>query len=111
MASGASNRILYRDEIESFLRTPSCRGFQLLGMQDFSGQGEALIGWLDSFYDSKGTTDPATFRQYCAPTVPLLKLPSYIYKASEKPTIEALIHHYGEKDIVQATPNWAVKTK
>ncbi|NWK55270.1 glycoside hydrolase family 2 [Verrucomicrobiaceae bacterium N1E253] len=110
MASGASNRILYRDEIESFLRTPSCRGFQLLGMQDFSGQGEALIGWLDSFYDSKGTTDLKSFRHYCAPTVPLLKLPGYVYKASEKPSIDALIHHYGEQKIDKAAAIWKLTT-
>lgn len=110
VASGATNRILYRDEIESYLRTPSCRGFQLLGMQDFSGQGEALIGWLDSFYDSKGTTDLKTFRHYCAPTVPLLKLPGYVYKASEKPSVEALIHHYSEQKIDNVTAIWKLTT-
>jgi len=108
MASGATNQILYRDEIESFLRTPSCRGFQLLGMQDFSGQGEALIGWLDSFYESKGTTDPLVFRTYCAPTVPLLKLPAYIFKSTDQPEIEALLHHYGEKDFKNQPVEWAL---
>ena len=98
-ASGAVNRILYRDEIESFLRTPSCRGFQLLGMQDFTGQGEAMVGWLDPFYESKGTTDPDEFRRYCAPTVPLLKLPGYVFKQSDKPEITALLHHYGAADL------------
>ncbi len=110
LASGATNQILYRDEIESFLRTPSCRGFQLLGMQDFSGQGEALIGWLDSFYESKGTTDPSEFRQYCAPTVPLLKLPGYIFTPSDKPQITALAHHYGEKPLQKITPTWTLST-
>jgi hypothetical protein len=105
-ASGATNQLLYRDEIESFLRTPSCSGFQLLSMQDFSGQGEALIGWLDSFYDSKGTTDPAFFRLYCAPTVPLLKLPGYVFKNTDRPSIDALIHHYGETDIVDEEVIW-----
>ena len=111
MASGATNQILYRDEIESFLRTPSCRGFQLLGMQDFSGQGEALIGWLDSFYDSKGTTDRKTFQQYCAPTVPLLKLPAYIFKNTETPKITALAHHYGEQDLKNITPTLTLKNQ
>ena len=46
-ASGALNQIMYKYEIESFLRTPSCAGIQLLSMQDYQGQGEALIGWLD----------------------------------------------------------------
>ena len=106
MASGATNRILYRDEIESFLRTPSCRGFQLLGMQDFSGQGEALVGWLDSFYESKGTTDAVDFRRYCAPSVPLLKLPGYVFRSHDKSEVEALFHHYGSKPIQGVTATW-----
>lgn len=109
-ASGATNRLLYRYEIESFLRTPSCRGFQLLGMQDFSGQGEALVGWLDAFYDSKGTTDPAEFRRYCAPTVPLLKLPAFVFRNSDSPGIEALVRHHGPDDLKQVAPRWSMAT-
>jgi beta-galactosidase len=107
-ASGAVNRILYRDEIESFLRTPSCRGVQLLGIQDFTGQGEAMVGWLDPFYESKGTTEPAEFRRYCAPTVPLLKLPGYVFRKSDKPRIEALLHHYGADDLKDERLSWSL---
>ncbi|MCP5548079.1 MAG: glycoside hydrolase family 2 [Akkermansiaceae bacterium] len=109
-ASGAGNRILYRYEIESFLRTPSCRGFQLLNMQDFSGQGEALVGWLDSFYESKGTTDPVDFRRYCAPTVPMLRLPSFVFRSSEKPVIKALVRHMGEDDLTNTDLSWKLVT-
>ena len=52
-ASARQSRLFYKDEVESFLRTPSCAGCQLLGVQDFTGQGEALIGWRDPFYDLK----------------------------------------------------------
>ena len=52
-ASAHLNRLMYKDEVESFMRTPSCAGLQLLSVQDFTGQGEALIGWRDSFYDLK----------------------------------------------------------
>ena len=52
-ASGALQTILYKGLIENLLRTPSCAGFQMLSMTDYSGQGEALVGWLDSFWDSK----------------------------------------------------------
>ena len=52
-ASAKLSRILYKDDVEAYLRTPSCAGFEMLSMQDFSGQGEALVGWLDSFYDPK----------------------------------------------------------
>lgn len=108
-ASGAINRILYRYEVESFLRTPSCRGFQLLGMQDFTGQGEAHVGWLDPFYESKGTTSPEEFRKYCAPTVPLLKLPAFTFTTEEKPSVEVLVHHYGNEALESAALEWKLK--
>jgi hypothetical protein len=46
IASGKLQTILYKEEIESALRTPNMSGFQLLGLQDFSGQGTALVGVL-----------------------------------------------------------------
>lgn len=52
-ASAALNRLLYKEEVESFLRTPSCAGVQLLSVQDYTGQGEALVGWRDPFYALK----------------------------------------------------------
>lgn len=92
-ASGSLNALLYKDEIESFLRTPSCRGFHLLSMQDFQGQGEAYVGWLDMFWDSKGTTDPVEFRGYCAPVVALARLPKYVFKADETLKADLLIRN------------------
>jgi hypothetical protein len=107
-ASGALNVLMYKDEIEGFLRTPSCAGFQLLGMQDYSAQGEALVGWLDSFYDGKGILAPETFRRYCGPTVPLLKLPRYIWTDGETLTAESLVHHYGTEPLSDAVVTWRI---
>ena len=36
----------YREDIETSLRTPGFGGFQLLDLQDFPGQGTALVGAL-----------------------------------------------------------------
>ena len=52
-ASAKASRLVYKEEVESFLRTPSCAGVELLNIQDFTGQGEALVGWRDAFYDLK----------------------------------------------------------
>ena len=52
-ASAALSRLIYKEEVESFLRTPSCAGLQLLSVQDYTGQGEALVGWRDPFYALK----------------------------------------------------------
>jgi hypothetical protein len=49
-------------------------GFQLLDLQDFPGQGAALVGMLDVFMDSKGLITPEAWREFCSQTVPLLKM-------------------------------------
>lgn len=53
LASAKLNRLMYKEEAESWIRTPSCCGLQLLGVQDFTGQGEAMVGWRDSSYNIK----------------------------------------------------------
>ena len=53
-ASGALSVICYREDIEAALRTSGLAGFQLLDIQDFPGQGTALVGILNVFMESKG---------------------------------------------------------
>ena len=50
--------LLYKEEIEVLLRTPEYAGFSLLDLHDYPGQGTALIGLLDPFWDSKGFVTP-----------------------------------------------------
>lgn len=102
-ASGALSMLMYKYEIESFLRTPSCAGIQLLGMYDYSGQGEALIGWLDAFGDSKNIITPNEFRKYSNATVPLARFDKYVWTNDEILTINAEIAHYGEQDLINKT--------
>jgi hypothetical protein len=105
-ASGASSLQVYKDEIESFLRTPDCSGVELLSMQDYSGQGEALVGWLDSFYSSKGLITPAAFRRFYGPTVPLVRFPKYVWLNNESFTAKAEVAHFGPRDILNQRASW-----
>lgn len=107
-ASGALNQIMYKYEIESFLRTPSCAGIQLLSLQDYQGQGEALIGWLDVFYDSKGITTPDKFRAHHDTTVPLLRIPKFVWKSNETLSARIQLAHYGSEDLSDAM-YWKIK--
>ncbi|WP_162845369.1 sugar-binding domain-containing protein [Labilibaculum antarcticum] len=107
-ASGKLSVLLYKDEIESFMRTPSCAGIQLLSMQDYQGQGEALIGWLDCFYDSKGIVTPEEFRQFSNTIVPLVKLPSYTFWGGDSLKSEVLLHHFGEADLNNQSIRWSL---
>ena len=82
-ASGRLAALLYKEEIERALKTPQQSGIQLLGLQDFPGQGTALVGLLDAFWDSKGLTEPGRFREFCAPVVPLAWFDKAVWTADE----------------------------
>lgn len=83
-ASLMLNQLLYKDEIESFQRTPSCSGVSLLGAQDYYAQGEALIGWLDAFYDPKvGAEDAVPVSVYLSETPCLARFAKDIWTTDE----------------------------
>lgn len=101
-ASGALNQLMYKYETESFLRTKSCAGVQLLSMQDYQGQGQALIGWLDAFWESKGITTPEKFREHFDVTVPLLRIKKFIWTNSEIFEAKAQLSHHDNLPIQSA---------
>ncbi len=105
-ASGATSRVMYKYEVESFLRTPSCSGLQLLSMQDYAGQGEALVGWLDSFYEAKSTVTPAQIRHWLGPTVPLLRIPKFVWRNDETLSAGVEVAHYGPARLDAARVAW-----
>ncbi|MFB6119924.1 MAG: glycoside hydrolase family 2 protein [Halobacteriaceae archaeon] len=105
-ASGGLAVDCYRAEVEAALRTPELGGFQLLDLQDFPGQGTALVGILDAHMQSKGLVDPARWRDYCAPTVPLARLETRVWTAEETLTADIDLAHYGAADLTDVTAEW-----
>ncbi|MEI7955848.1 MAG: glycoside hydrolase family 2 TIM barrel-domain containing protein, partial [Verrucomicrobiota bacterium] len=101
-ASGALSAICYREDIEAALRTPGMAGIQLLDIQDFPGQGTALVGMLNVFMESKGIIEPGVWRQFCCETVPLLRMPKYTWTTDETFTGRVQIAHYGAADMPDA---------
>ncbi len=95
MASGKLQALCYKAEIEAALRTPGFAGFQLLQLHDFPGQGTALVGILDPFFNSKGYITPAAFREFCNQTVPLARMEKRIYTNSETFHAEIEMAHFG----------------
>ncbi len=83
-ASGKLASILYKEEIERALKTPGFSGYQLLGLQDFPGQGTALVGLVDAFWENKGIVTPEWFRQFCSPIVPLASFEKAVYTSGEQ---------------------------
>ncbi len=83
--SGALAVACYRDELETALRSSSqLAGFQLLDLQDFTGQGTALVGILNAFMENKGLISAADWRRFCAAAVIQAEFDSYVV-VSENP--------------------------
>ena len=108
LASGKLQALLYKEEIESALRTPGFGGFQLLDIHDFPGQGTALVGILDPFWDSKGYIEAKEHHKYCCETVPLARMKKRIWTTDEKFNAEVEIAHFGPAPIRDAVPLWSV---
>jgi len=83
MASGKLQTLCYKYEIERNLRTKDYAGFQLLALNDYSGQGTALEGVLNVHWQEKGYTDAKEWREFCSTIVPLAKFPKFVYAASD----------------------------
>ena len=79
-ASGRFQVECYKEEIEANLRTPGLSGFQLLDLHDYLGQGTALIGVVDAFWEPKRYVTASEFRRFAGMTVPLARLPHRIYQ-------------------------------
>jgi len=110
-ASGALLIEIYKENIEAQLRTQNVAGFQLLALQDFSGQGTALIGLLDSLCESKGLITPQQFRRFCSPTVPLIRMKGFTWTSDETFAATAEIAHYGKTDLKEQRSEWTIKNK
>jgi hypothetical protein len=108
MASGKLQALCYKAEIEKDLRTKGLAGFQLLGLQDFPGQGTALVGVVNVFWQPKPYISAAEFSRFCNATVPLARLPKFTFTNNEHLEAGIELFHYGKKNLENAVVVWAI---
>lgn len=109
LASGKLQTLCYKADIEAALRTKDFAGFQLLDLHDFPGQGTALIGVLDAFWDEKGYVTPEEYRKFCNETVPLARLEKRIFKNTDSFHAAVEVAHYGAKPLENITTSWTLE--
>lgn len=107
MASGKLQAALYKEDIESALRTRGMGGFQLLDLHDFPGQGTALVGVLDAFWDSKGYISAEEYRRFAGPVVPLARLSKRVFTNDEHLTCTVELANYSSAPLTVA-PRWSL---
>jgi len=110
-ASGKLQVLCYKNEIEKMLRTPGFVGFQALGLQDFPGQGTALVGVLDAFFEEKGYITAKEYSRFCNQTVPLAKISKFVYTNNETFKAEIDLFHSGKAPLNNAIISWTIKNE
>ncbi len=107
-ASGKFQLACYKEELEANLRTPGLAGHQMLDIRDYLGQGTALIGVLDAFWDPKSYVTGKEFRRFHDHTVPLARLKKRIFTVAETLDADVEIYHFGAKGMEGAKPCWKI---
>ena len=95
-------------EIEAEFRTTSLDGFQLLGLNDFPGQGSAIIGMLNVFWQEKGYITKEEISHFCNQTVPLAEFPKFVFTNAESLKFPVAVSHYGAEDLKDVTPTYSI---
>ena len=109
LASGKLQALCYKADIEAALRTPGFAGFQLLDLHDFPGQGTALVGVLDAFWEEKGYITAEEYKRFCNATVPLVRMDKRIFYHDELFTARVEVAHFGPEELPDVVPEWNIK--
>ncbi len=110
-ASGKHAAMCYKDDNEISMRTSGFGGFQILDLQDFPGQGTALVGMLDAFMDSKGFVTPKQWRQSCAAQTIQAEMPRLVWQNNEEFTANLVAINYGASDMVNQSISWQISNQ
>jgi hypothetical protein len=108
MSSGRLQVLCYKYEIERNLRTQDYAGFQLLALNDYSGQGTALVGPLNVHWLEKGYCTADDWTQFCAPVVPLAKFPKFVFTDTDI-DIPIDVYNAWKEPLRNARISWTVE--
>ena len=105
-ASGKWAAKLYKAEMEMAQRSPGIAGYQLFGLQDYPGQGTALVGILNSLMQDKGVVDKEEWRQSSSDIMLLAEFPAFTFSEGETIEIPVITINYTETPEFTAKIDW-----
>lgn len=107
--SGKLSVQCYKEELEAAARSKYIAGYQILDIQDFSGQGTALVGILDAFMDSKGHVTEEEWAGYCSDHILLAQFEKYVYAAEETFHADMAIRYYNPEKLINKELHWELR--
>jgi hypothetical protein len=81
-------------------------GFELLDLHDFPGQGTALVGVVNPFWEDKGYVTADEYRRFCNTTVPLARMNKRVFTTDEKLEADIEVAHFGPAPLAPAAVVW-----
>ena len=108
-ASGKLQTLAYKYDLERNLRTKDYAGFQLLGLNDYSGQGTALVGVLNVHWKEKGYCDAKDWTEFCSPIVPLAKFPKFVFSTDDEVQVPVELYNAYKEPLQDAEVTYRVK--
>ncbi|MDB4901377.1 MAG: beta-galactosidase [Mucilaginibacter sp.] len=108
ISSGKLQTLCYKADIEAALRTKGFGGFQLLGLEDFPGQGTALVGVLSAFYQPKAYVTAAQYNHFCNAVVPLARFPKMVFLNNETLDVPVEIAQFSGQPLIYVSPQWKI---
>ena len=95
-ASGKWVAKLYKAEMELAQRS-GIAGYELFGIQDYPGQGTALVGILNPFMESKGYITTEDWKKSSSDLLLLAEFPKFCFTENELVNIPVSISNYTSK--------------
>jgi hypothetical protein len=108
LASGKLQVLCYKADIEAALRTKGFAGFQLLDLHDFPGQGSAIVGVVNAFWEDKGYVTGPEFKNFCNNVVPLARMEKLIYENNETFIASIQIANFSQ-NVLNEKISWKIK--
>lgn len=107
-SSGKLQVLCYKYEMERNFRTKDYSGFVLLGLNDYSGQGTALVGPLNVHWKEKGYVDSTQWKEFCNDVVPLARFPKFVYSTQETETIPVEVYNASSQILKGAMVRYSI---
>ena len=110
-ASGMLAFNCYKLEIEAAMRSEYISGFQLLDLQDFSGQGTALVGMLNALMQEKSFVKKYDIHRkwkfFCSDIVILAEIDDFVVMVGQKLKIPVYVRNMCGKNLHDLKIAWS----
>lgn len=109
-SSGMLQTLAYKYEMERNFRTKDYSGFVLLGLNDYSGQGTALVGALNVHWKEKGYVEGKQWREFCNDVIPLAKFPKFVYSTKDTLRVPVELYNASAEKLLGAFSTYTISS-